>query len=125
MNGLQILTTRVVAGGQQNTTSGLPHTDQVAGRGGTQDAILTHDELLDTIGGTDLRNLLDNLGVVVAAITGNDKGSTLSTLRNRQEDTGDEGLGIAGLLEDLDLLTEAGAIQETLSVGALEGHCKL
>lgn len=69
-----------MTGSQQNTTSSLSHADQVACRGGTQDTILTHEELLDSIGGTDLGNLLDNLRVVVTAIAGDDKGSTRSTL---------------------------------------------
>lgn len=84
--------------------------------------MLTHEELLDTIGGTDLRNLLDNLRIVVTSIAGNDEGSTLSTLRDRQEDTSDEGFAIAGLLEDLDLLAKTRTIQEALSAGAPDGH---
>lgn len=61
-----------MTGSQQNTTSSLPHTDQVACRGGTQDAVLADKKLLDTIGGTDLCDLLNNLWIVEAAIASDD-----------------------------------------------------
>lgn len=101
-----VLTTRVVTGSQQDTTSGLADADQVAGRGGTHNAMLAHQELLDTVGGTDLGNLGDHLSVVVTAITTNDEEGTLSTLGDRQKGASDEGLGVMGLLEDLDLLAK-------------------
>lgn len=95
-----------MAGGQQNTTRGLAHTNQVAGRGGTHDTILADQQLLDTVGGGDLSDLVDHHIVVVTAITTNDEEGVLDTLGNGQEDTRNEGFGVVGLLEDLDLLTE-------------------
>jgi hypothetical protein len=86
-----------VTGSQQDTTGSLSHTDQVAGGGGTEDAILADQELLDAIRSTDFGNLLDNLGVVVA-------------LRDGKQDAGDESFGVVGLLEDLDPLAKTRAI---------------
>lgn len=98
-----------MTGRQQNTTGSLSHTDQVAGGGGTENAILADQELLDAVGSTDLGNLLDNLGVVIATITTDDKESSLSTLRDGEQDAGDESFGVVGLLEDLDLLAKTRA----------------
>ena len=115
-----LLTTRIVTGSQQDTTRGFAHTDQVAGRGGTQNTILAHQQLLDTVGGADLGNLGNYLGVVVATITTNDEESVLGTFGNRKKNTGDEGLGVMGLLKDLDLLAETrtGAMS---TLGSREG----
>lgn len=98
-----------MTGRQQNTTSSLPHTDQVTGRRSTEETILAHEQLLDTVGRTNLRDLLYNLRVEVTAITGNDEGSTFSPFGNGLDDAGDEGFGVVGLLEDLDLLSKTGA----------------
>lgn len=62
-----------MAGSQKNTTSGLAKADDMAGSRGRQDTILADEELLDTVGGTDLGNQLDNLRVPVAAITTDDE----------------------------------------------------
>lgn len=70
MNG-ELLTTRVVAGSQENTTSCLPLADDMAGSGCGQNAILADEQLLDTVGSTDLCDQLDNLGVPVTTITTN------------------------------------------------------
>jgi hypothetical protein len=98
-----------VTGGQQDTASSLADADEVASSGSAENAILAHQELLDTVGGTDLSDLGDHLGVVVTAITTNDEEGPLNTLGNGEENTSDEGLGVVGLLEDLDLLAKAGA----------------
>lgn len=98
-----------MAGGEQDTTSGLADADEVAGGGSGHDAVLADEELLHAVRGTDLCNDLSDLRVVVAAITANNEGSTLSTFGDRGEDGGNEVLGVVGLLEDLDLLAEAGA----------------
>jgi hypothetical protein len=89
---LQRLTTGVVRSGQQDTTSGLADADDVGGSGGTENAILANDELLDTVCGTDLCNGLGDLGVPVTAVTANDEGGVLDTLGDGEEDAGDEGL---------------------------------
>lgn len=100
------LTTRVVTGSQQDTTSCLAHTNQVASSRSAQNTILADQQLLDTVGRTDLRNLRDHLGVIVATITTDNQERILGTLGDRQENAGDEGLGVVGLLEDLDLLAK-------------------
>lgn len=100
-----------MTGSQQNTTGSLPDTDQVTGSRGTEDAVLAHEQLLDTVSGTDLCDLLNNLGVVVTTITGDDESSILSTFGDRQDDAGHESFGVVGLLEDLDLLTKTGAVE--------------
>lgn len=67
------LTTGVVAGRQEDTTSGLALSDDVAGSRGGQDAILADQELLDAICGTNLCTELDDLGVPESAVTTDDK----------------------------------------------------
>lgn len=103
---LSLLTTGVVTGSQQNTTRRLAYTNQVASGRGTHDAVLADQQLLDAIGGGDLGNLVDHYIVVETAITTNDEERVLDTLGNGQKNTGDEGFGVVGLLEDLDLLAE-------------------
>jgi hypothetical protein len=89
---LQRLTTRVVRGGQQDTTSGLADADDMRGSGGAENAILANDELLDTVCGANLCNGLGDLGVPVTAVTTNDEGRVLDTLGDGEEDAGDERL---------------------------------
>lgn len=108
-------TAGVVAGGEEDTTGGLPDADQVAGSGGGHDAILADEELLHAVGRSDLCNDLGDLGVVETAITTDDEGSALSALGDGLEDGSNEVLGVVGLLEDLDLLAEAGAEGKSVS----------
>lgn len=106
-----------MTGSQQDTTSSLAHANQVTSRRSAENAILADQQLLDAVGRADLGNLGDHLAVVVATITTNDQESILGTLGNRQENTGDEGLGVVGLLEDLDLLAKTrtgGAISKAI-----------
>lgn len=72
MNG-KLLTTRVVAGSQKNTASGLPLADDMAGSRCGQNAVLADEQLLDTVCGTDLCDQLDDLGVPVPAVTTNNQ----------------------------------------------------
>ena len=78
----------------------------MAGSRSTEDTVLTDQQLLDAVCGTDLGDLLGDLGVPETTVTTNDEESTLGALRNRLEDAGDERLGVVLLLEDLDLLTK-------------------
>lgn len=71
--------------------------------------MLSNQELLHAISGTDLCDLGDNFGVVVTAITTNDEEGTLNALRDREKNASNEGFGVVGLLEDLDLLAKTGA----------------
>jgi hypothetical protein len=84
----------------------------VAGGGCRHNAILTDQELLDTVSGTNLCNHLSDLWVPVAAITADDKVRVLDTFGDGEEDGGDEGLAVVILLEDLDLLAEARTVEE-------------
>ena len=101
-------TTRVVTSSQKNTAGSLPHTDQVTGSRGTEDAVLAHEQLLDTIRGADLCDLLDDLCVVVPAIARDDEVGSLGSFGDRLDDTGNEGFGVVGLLEGLNLLSKTG-----------------
>lgn len=78
----------------------------MAGSGGAENAVLTDQQLLDTVCCTDFGDQLCHLGVPVTAVTTDDEESTLGTLWDRLEDAGDERLGVVLLLEDLDLLTK-------------------
>jgi hypothetical protein len=84
-------TSWVVAGRQQNTAGSFPYPDDVAGCRCAEDAILTDEQLLDTVGGTNLRNQLSDLRVPVAAVSANDEGRALNALRDGLKDAGDEG----------------------------------
>lgn len=98
-----------MAGSQEDTTGCLPHANEVASSRSAHNAILSNQQLLHAIGGTDLCDLGDDLGVVVTAIATNDEERTLNTLGDRQKDTSNEGFRVVFLLEDLDLLAKAGA----------------
>jgi hypothetical protein len=63
-----------VAGSQQDTTSGLAYADDVASSWCAEDAILTDQQLLDAIGGTDLGDQLSDFGVPVTTVTTDDEG---------------------------------------------------
>lgn len=62
-----------MTGSQQDTTSRLPLPYEMAGSRSTQDTVLANEDLLDTIGSTNLSNLLDSLGIVVAAVATDDE----------------------------------------------------
>lgn len=79
-------------------------------RRGTENAILPNQQLLDAVRGTNLGNDLDNLGVVVAAVTADDEEGVLGALGDGVQDGRDKVLGVVGLLEDGDFLAETGAV---------------
>lgn len=81
-----------MAGCQQNTTSGLPYPNDMAGGRCAEDAILADQELLDAVCGTNLCNELGDLWVPVAAITTNDEERVLDAFRDREENAGNESL---------------------------------
>lgn len=70
---ISLLTTRVVAGSQEDSTSGLLDADNVRGSWSTENAILANDKLLDTVRCANLCDQLGDLGVVVASVTTDDK----------------------------------------------------
>src|SRR5690554_1974460 len=120
-----LLTTGVVAGSEENSTGGLSLPDDVAGCRCAENAIAAHEDLLHAVRGSNLGDQLDDLGVVVTAVTANDEEGIFGAFGNGLEEGGDEVLGVVLLLEDLDLLAEAGAVRGDTSVVALERELEL
>lgn len=108
---------------QKNTTGGLPLANQVAGSRGTEDPVLANNQLLHSIGGTDLGDLLDGVRVVVTTVATDDEESVLGAFGDGEESAGDEGLGVVLLLEDLDLLSQAraGQVSDTGNIRKIKG----
>jgi hypothetical protein len=67
-------TSGVMAGSQQDTASGLAYADDVASSRCAEDAILADQQLLDTVGGTDLGDQLSHFGIPVTTITTDHEG---------------------------------------------------
>lgn len=105
-------TAGIVAGCKQNTTGGFPDANEVAGGRGAHDTVLADEQLLDAVSGTNFSNQLSDLWVVVAAITANDEERAIDALGDGQQDRSNKRLAVVGLLEDLDLLAEAGAARD-------------
>lgn len=84
----------------------------MAGSRCAQNSILANEDLLDAVRGSDFGNELNNLGVVVAAVSANNEEGILGTLGDGLEEGGDEVLGIVLLLEDDNLLAETGAARD-------------
>lgn len=72
-----------------------------------QYAILSDQNLLDSICSTNLSNQLNHLWVVESSISSNDKEAAFCALGYGEEDAGDKSLAVVGLLEDSDLLSKA------------------
>lgn len=71
--------------------------------GGGEDAVLSDDEVLDTVTSSNLDDLLDALGRVEATVSSNDERGSLSAGGgDSREDGLDEVLGVVLLLEDGD-----------------------
>jgi hypothetical protein len=70
------LTTRVVACGEENSTGCFAQPDDMAGSRSRENTVLANKKLLDTIGGTNFSNQLNDLGVPVATITSDDEERT-------------------------------------------------
>ena len=81
-----------MTGSEEDTTGSLPYPDHMAGSWCAEDAVLTDQQLLDAVSCADFRNQLCDLGIPETAIATNDEESALSTLRDRLEDAGNEGL---------------------------------
>ena len=79
--------------------------------GSTQDTVLADQKLLHTVGSSNLGNQLHNLWVPVPAITTNNQEAIFDTFWNRQKNARDERLAVMRLLENDDLLPQAGAVQ--------------
>lgn len=97
-----------MTGGEEDASSSLPLANDMTGSRSGKNAVLADQELLDTIGSTDLGNQLNDFGVVEATIAADDEESTLGTLWYGEEDGCDESLAVVWLLENGDLLTKTG-----------------
>lgn len=117
-------TTRVMTSGQQNTTSSLPLSNDVRSSRRAQDAIVSDNELLDPIRSSNLRNDLCDLWVPKSAITANNQCTSLDAFRDREERCCYKGLGVVGLLKDLDLLSETGTTLLSAIYGNPTPVCK-
>ena len=67
-----------MTGSQEDTTSGLPLADDMAGSGCGQNAVLADEQLLDAVCGTDLCDQLNDLRIPVPAIATNNQEGTCS-----------------------------------------------
>jgi hypothetical protein len=90
----------------------------------TQDSVLTNENLLDAVCGSDLCDHLHHLGVVVTAVTADNEECILSSLGDGLEEGSNEVLGVVLLLEDYDLLAEARAVRTIyyLTQGSLHDY---
>lgn len=99
-----------MAGSEQDTTGSFSLANKMASSRGTEDAVLADQKLLDAICSTNLCDGLYDFRVVVATVTANNEEGTLHTFGNGEQDAGDEGFGVVGLLENDDLLTETRSV---------------
>lgn len=95
-----------MAGSEQNASSSLSLSNDMTRGRCTQDAILSNQKFLHTIRSPDSRNQLYGLRVIKSPIPSDNQKATLDSLGDRQEDAGDEGLGVIWLLEDGDFLAK-------------------
>jgi hypothetical protein len=96
-----------VTGSQQDAARRLAYPDDMAGGRSAQDAVLTDQQLLNSVRGTNLGDQLGDFRVPVAAIAADDEERVLDALRDGQQDAGDKCLRVVVLLEDFDLFAEA------------------
>ena len=102
-------TSGVVTGGEENAAGSLHLANDVAGSRSAHDAIVAQYEFFDAISSTNLEDQLHNIRVVEATIAADDEKGAIDTFRDGQQAAGNKGLAIVGLLEDFDLLAQAGA----------------
>lgn len=103
------LTTGVVGGGQQDSSGGSPLADDVTGSRCAENSVLADENLLDAVCASDFGDDLDDLGVVVTAVTTNDEEGVLGSLGDGLEQRCNKVLGVVLLLKDDDLLAETRA----------------
>ena len=92
---------------EQDATSCLPLANDMAGSWCAQYAVLAYEQLLYSVRSTNLCNLLDDLRVIVSAISANDEECSFCTFRYREKDRCDKGFAVVFLLEDCDLLAQS------------------
>ena len=93
-----------MAGCEQDATSCFPLPNDMTRSRCAQYAVLPYKQLLYTVRSTNLRNFLDDLRVIVSAISANDEECSFCAFRYREKDRCDEGFTVVVLLEDGDLL---------------------
>lgn len=113
------LASRVVTCSEQDAACRLHLTNDVACGWCAHNSVVTEDESFDPIGSTDLDNELHDLMVPVTAIAANHEKTAIRSFRNGQQTTGNEGLAVIGLLEDLDLFAKPGTARHAQVRGAL------
>ena len=96
-----------MTGSEQDSTSSLSFPNDMAGGRRAQYAILSDENLLDSICSPNLGNQLYHLRVVESSISSNDKEAAFCALGDREEDAGDESLTVMGLLEDGNFFAKA------------------
>jgi len=96
-----------VASSQEDSTGSLPLPNDMAGSGCAENAILSYQQLLDSVGSANLGDQLYYLGVVIASISSDDKKAAVCAFWNRQQNAGDERFAVVRLLEDCDLLPKS------------------
>ena len=80
---------------EEDTAGGLARADDVRDGGGGEDAVLSDDEVRDSVACSDLDDRLDALGGVVAAVSADDKGRVGGARgRDSFEDGLDKVLGV-------------------------------
>jgi len=89
-----------------------------------EDAILADDQLLYTVRCSYFCDELRDFRVPVPSISPNDQSSSLCTFRDGQYDACNKGFAVVLLLEDLDLLSKAGAMTISCSVNGRWGVTK-
>ncbi len=72
--------------------------------------MLADQELLNSVGSSNLRNQLNDLWVPVPSVATNNQEAALDTFWDREENAGDERLAVVGFLEDNDFFPQPGAV---------------
>lgn len=104
------LTTRIVTGSEQDSTSCFPLTDDMAGSWCTENPMLSDNKLFDPISGSNLCDELNDLRIPESPISTNHQCSIFRALGDGEKDRCDEGFGVVGLLEHSDLLAKTGSV---------------
>ncbi|KAH3662331.1 hypothetical protein OGAPHI_005583 [Ogataea philodendri] len=102
-SAIVVWSTWIVGGGQNDTSSDSLSvcSDDQRGSGSGQNTVLTNDQLLDFVSGTDLGNHLDNVVIVVSSVSSNNQRGALSAFWNGIEHCLDEVLGTEDQILDI------------------------
>ena len=114
---------RIVAGRQDDAAEGAALADDMRGGRRRKDAALPDDDLAEAIGGSHADDGLDHLAVEVAAVAA-DHQRPAGEAFQRIEQRLDEILRVVLLLEDGNLLAQAGGARLLIGKGGgLDGPC--